>query len=142
MRERKTDREKQTERERDRDKGEKEREIEREKEREKKRILLQRECLDLDISFLLTKPTLALALFQREFIIYTQLSVYNQFIDSVSWKNLSYQGKTCAKFSTSDVGMKLKHLIPCNGTPRFNKCKQLFEYQHLLLHRDIRWSKF
>jgi hypothetical protein len=28
-----------------------------------------------------------------------------------------------------------------NGTARFKKCKQLFEYQHLLLHIDIRWSK-
>ncbi len=25
----------------------------------------------------------------------------------------------------------------CNGTARFKKCKQLFEYQHLLLLRDI-----
>jgi hypothetical protein len=29
-----------------------------------------------------------------------------------------------------------------NGTARSKKCKQLFEYQHLLLLRDIRWSKF
>jgi hypothetical protein len=29
-----------------------------------------------------------------------------------------------------------------NGTARFNKCKQLFEYQHLPLLRDIWWSKF
>jgi hypothetical protein len=27
-------------------------------------------------------------------------------------------------------------------TARFKKCKQLFEYQHLLLLRDIWWSKF
>jgi hypothetical protein len=29
-----------------------------------------------------------------------------------------------------------------NGTGCFKKCKQLFEYQHLLLLRDIWWSKF
>jgi hypothetical protein len=29
-----------------------------------------------------------------------------------------------------------------NGTVSFNKCKQLFEYQHLLLLRDIWWWKF
>jgi hypothetical protein len=29
-----------------------------------------------------------------------------------------------------------------NGTARFKKCKQLFEYQHLLVLRDIRWSNF
>jgi hypothetical protein len=29
-----------------------------------------------------------------------------------------------------------------NGTERFNKCKQLFEYQHLLLLRDIWVLKF
>jgi hypothetical protein len=28
-----------------------------------------------------------------------------------------------------------------NGTGCFKNCKQLFEYQHLLLLRDIRWSK-
>jgi hypothetical protein len=34
-----------------------------------------------------------------------------------------------------------KHLID-NGTVRLKKCEQLFEYQHLLLLRDIWWSKF
>jgi hypothetical protein len=29
-----------------------------------------------------------------------------------------------------------------NGTVHFKKCKQLFEYQHLLLLRDIWWSKY
>jgi hypothetical protein len=29
-----------------------------------------------------------------------------------------------------------------NGTARFKKCKKLFEYQHLLLLRNIWWSKF
>jgi hypothetical protein len=29
-----------------------------------------------------------------------------------------------------------------NGTACFKECKQLFEYQHLLLLRDIWWSKF
>ncbi len=28
-----------------------------------------------------------------------------------------------------------------NGTARFKRCKQLFENQHLLLIRDIWWSK-
>jgi hypothetical protein len=29
-----------------------------------------------------------------------------------------------------------------NGTARFTKCKQLYDYKHLLLLRDIWWSKF
>ena len=29
-----------------------------------------------------------------------------------------------------------------NGRAHFKKCKQFFEYQHLLLLRDIWWSKF
>jgi len=29
-----------------------------------------------------------------------------------------------------------------NGTARFKNCSQLFEYQQLLLIRDIWWSKF
>jgi hypothetical protein len=29
-----------------------------------------------------------------------------------------------------------------NGTARFKKCKQWFEYQYLLLLRDIWWSEF
>jgi hypothetical protein len=28
-----------------------------------------------------------------------------------------------------------------NGAVRFEKCKQMFEYQHLLLLRDIWWSQ-
>jgi len=31
---------------------------------------------------------------------------------------------------------------PDNGTAHFKKSKQLFEYQHLLLLRDIWWLKF
>jgi hypothetical protein len=36
--------------------------------------------------------------------------------------------------------------LACNETDAieqhaFKKCKQLFKYQHLLLFRDIRWSK-
>ncbi len=33
-------------------------------------------------------------------------------------------------------------IMLANGTANFKKCKQLFEYQHLLLFRDIWWSKF
>jgi hypothetical protein len=29
-----------------------------------------------------------------------------------------------------------------NGTVRFKKWKKMFEYQHLLLLRDICWSNF
>jgi hypothetical protein len=29
-----------------------------------------------------------------------------------------------------------------NGTAHYEKCKKLFENQHLLLLRDIWWSKF
>jgi hypothetical protein len=32
--------------------------------------------------------------------------------------------------------------LEANGIAHFKKCKQLFEYQHLLLFRDIWWSKF
>jgi hypothetical protein len=33
-------------------------------------------------------------------------------------------------------------MMHSNGTVRFEKCKQLFEYQHLVSLRDIWWSKF
>ncbi len=33
-------------------------------------------------------------------------------------------------------------IILFNATARFKKCKQLFEYQHLLFLRDSWWSKF
>jgi hypothetical protein len=36
----------------------------------------------------------------------------------------------------------LRLSISMNGTARFKKCKQLFEYKHILLPRDIWWSKF
>jgi hypothetical protein len=41
-------------------------------------------------------------------------------------------------------GNSLIPIIPnrCNGTARLKKYKQLFEYQHLLLLKDIWWSKF
>ncbi len=32
-------------------------------------------------------------------------------------------------------------LLSFKETAHFKKCKQLFEYQHLLLLRDIGWSK-
>ncbi len=35
---------------------------------------------------------------------------------------------------------KVGHLV--NGTAHFKNCKQLFEYQHLLLIKDNCWSKF
>jgi len=45
-----------------------------------------------------------------------------------------------------NTGMHQKYPIMnfghfANGTVRFNKCKQLCEYQHLLLLRDIWWLK-
>jgi len=41
--------------------------------------------------------------------------------------------------------ISLKNITYCglrNGTVHLKNCKQLFEYQHLLLLRDIWWSKF
>ncbi len=38
--------------------------------------------------------------------------------------------------------MKTEINYKSNGTAHFKKCKQLFEYQHLLLLRDIWSSKF
>jgi hypothetical protein len=35
----------------------------------------------------------------------------------------------------------LDKCVLSNGTTRFKKCKQLSEYQHLLLFRDIWWPK-
>ncbi len=37
-----------------------------------------------------------------------------------------------------------KFLVPAtiDGTAHYKNCKQFFEYQHLLLLRDIWWSKF
>jgi hypothetical protein len=40
----------------------------------------------------------------------------------------------------SMFGMVRRSLF--NGTAHFKKCKQFFEYQHLLLFRDVWWSKF
>jgi hypothetical protein len=40
------------------------------------------------------------------------------------------------------TSLKALKIVPKNGTARLKKCKQLFEYQHLLLLRDIWWSKF
>ncbi len=37
---------------------------------------------------------------------------------------------------------RLCKMVEENGTAHFKKCKQLFEYQHLLLLRDIWCSKF
>jgi hypothetical protein len=34
------------------------------------------------------------------------------------------------------------HTYSLNGTVHFKKGKQLFEYHHLLLLRDIWWTKF
>jgi hypothetical protein len=39
----------------------------------------------------------------------------------------------------------LRGMVPMlvdNGTASFKKCKQMFEYLHLLLLSDICWSKF
>jgi len=38
------------------------------------------------------------------------------------------------------VGMGIS--VVYNRTARFKNCKQLFEYQYLILFRDIWWSKF
>jgi hypothetical protein len=35
-----------------------------------------------------------------------------------------------------------KALERSNGTAHFKKCKKIFEHHHLLLLRDIWWSKF
>jgi len=51
-------------------------------------------------------------------------------------KIIYYNHKTFIVQATELVG----HLL--NGTAHFKKCKQLFEYQHLLLLKDIWWSKF
>jgi hypothetical protein len=40
------------------------------------------------------------------------------------------------------IGRGFESCIAYTGTTRFKKCKQLFEYQQLLLLRDIWWSKF
>jgi hypothetical protein len=39
-------------------------------------------------------------------------------------------------------GLNFAPVLPYNGIAHFKKCKQLFEYKHLLLRRDIWWSKF
>jgi hypothetical protein len=36
----------------------------------------------------------------------------------------------------------INRMTNANGAARFKKCKQFFDYQHLLLLRDIWWSKF
>jgi hypothetical protein len=46
-----------------------------------------------------------------------------------------------ANLPKPDAGVS-KEIEKPNGTAQFKQCKQLFEYQHLLLLRDIWWSKF
>ncbi len=65
-------------------------------------------------------------------------------VDSMVTKRL---GKICSflekwpkQFPSQKMPKCLQSRI--NGTAHFKKCKQLFEYQDLLLFRDIWWSKF
>ncbi len=47
------------------------------------------------------------------------------------------------KLSSSGRASTIKLLTDVtNGTTHFKKCKQLVEYQHLHILRDIWWSKF
>jgi hypothetical protein len=52
--------------------------------------------------------------------------------------NVSFDWKSVGQMSW----LKVNSSHPLNGTARFKECKQLFEYQHLLLLGDIWWSKF
>ncbi len=54
----------------------------------------------------------------------------------VESSNLKNKKGVCGKHSTF-----LPLILQINGITHFKKCKQLFEYQHLLLLRDIWWSK-
>jgi hypothetical protein len=47
----------------------------------------------------------------------------------------------CIKFTWAIKTTQPLPVAPPNGTARFKKYKQFFEYQHLLLLRDIWWSK-
>ncbi len=49
----------------------------------------------------------------------------------------SYEGL----IGTNIYFSKQVNLLVCNGTERFEKCKQLLEYQNLLLLSDIWWLK-
>jgi len=51
---------------------------------------------------------------------------------------LSMNGRPCWK-SLPGTNTQASN---ANGTARLKNCNQLFEYQHLLLLRDIWWSKF
>ena len=42
----------------------------------------------------------------------------------------------------TEVSVTFNNKVICNGKARFRKCKQFFEYQRLILLRDIWWSKF
>jgi hypothetical protein len=46
------------------------------------------------------------------------------------------------RMSGRDLSISRLPEFEINGIVHFEKCKQLFEYQHFLLLTDIRWSKF
>ncbi len=54
--------------------------------------------------------------------------------------------KVCRIFDTNKIEIELEKLKRrlkfAMEEWALKKCKQLFEYQHLLLFRDIWWSKF
>jgi hypothetical protein len=55
------------------------------------------------------------------------------------WAHLQFKKKMkCSEYGSLIVQLAFKN----NGTVRFQKCKQMFEYQYLLLLRDIWGSKF
>ncbi len=56
------------------------------------------------------------------------------------WKNRQHRNED-RNFDHQMSLRKRKFWYSNNGTVHFTKCKQLFEYQHLLLLRDICWSK-
>ncbi len=82
------------------------------------------------------------------------------FIRGRHWKGIWYvftsfitfSEKSCYKFLFFAVNDRFCNFVikgklntidtSFNGTTHFKECKQLFEYQHLLLLRDIWWSKF
>jgi hypothetical protein len=88
-------------------------------------------------------------------ILQLLLDIVEKAIDQMSSKKVAApkNGKAYRRRETFDtlkqpqaIQSDLSHISKTcyarNGTAHFKKCKQLFEYQHLLLLKDIWWSKF
>ena len=73
-------------------------------------------------------------------IFITNMCIHRQSICSAGMKEMSRECREHPELADSILVVCLWEQgawHSYNGTARFKKCKQMFEYQHLLFHRDI-----